>query len=91
MDRVLNSGLLTAGKHYPCDACAIWNRAGMSLNDCITKEQQLIVEAAEADRFRILPGQKYQKVVGIFEGQFTTYRARPGMNTVIEQLGLTDG
>jgi hypothetical protein len=90
MDRVLTDELVQARKHYPCDASYWWDRSGYGLNDCETSEQRLIVEAAEADNWRILPGQKYRKVTGIFEGRMTTYRARPGMQSVIEQLGLTD-
>jgi hypothetical protein len=90
MDRVLTDELVQARKHYPCDACYHWLQSSCGLNDCTTSEQRLIVEAAEADKWKILPGQKYRKVTGIWEGQLTTYRARPGMQSVIEQLGLCD-
>lgn len=88
MDRVLTDKIVLARKHYKCDACEEWNRAGYTLRDCATNEQRLIVQAAEADRWRILPGQRYRKVVGIFERDLCTYRARPGMDTVCRELGL---
>ena len=50
-----------------------------------------MVEAAEADKWRILPGQAYRKVTGIYEGDFYTYRARPGMDSVCYELDLFDG
>jgi hypothetical protein len=90
MDRVLTDRLVQARKHYPCDASYHWLQSSYSANDCQSSEQRLIVEAAEADKWRILPGQTYRKVTGIWEGQLTTYRARPGMQSVIEQLGLCD-
>jgi hypothetical protein len=90
MDRVLTDELVQARKHYPCDASHWWLQSGYRLDDCETSEQRLIVEAAEADKWKILPGQKYRKVTGIWEGQLTTYRARPGMQTVIQQLDLCD-
>jgi hypothetical protein len=90
MDRVLTDELVQARKRYACDACYWWWWSGYTLNDCETKEQQLIVEAAEADKYWILPGQMYRKITGIHEGMPTTYRARPGMQSVIEQLGLCD-
>ena len=90
MDRVLKDELVQARKHYPCDACYHWLQSSYGLNDCTTSEQRLIVEAAEADKWKILPGQKYRKVTGIWEGKLTTYRARPGMQSVIEELGLCD-
>ena len=65
-------------------------RSGYGLDDCETSEQRLIVEAAQADKWRILPGQKYLKVVRIWEGALTTYRARPGMQTVLRELGLDE-
>lgn len=90
MDRVLTDELVQARKHYKCDASYWWDRSGYSPDDCETSEQRLIVEAAQADRWRILPCQKYRRVTGVFEGRLTTYRARPDMQSVIEQLGLTD-
>lgn len=90
MDRVLSDELVQARKNYACDACYWWDRAGYGLDDCETSEQRLIVEAAQADKWRILPGQTYRKIKGIFEGSLTTYRARPGMQSVIEQLKLCE-
>jgi hypothetical protein len=90
MDRVLTSKLTQARKHYPCDACYWWDRSGYGLDDCETSEQRLMVEAAQADKWRILPGQMYLKVTGVFEGAITTYRARPGMQAVLRELGLDE-
>lgn len=88
MDRVLTDQIVTARKHYACDACHWWSRSDYTVNDCETSEQRLIVEAAQADRWRILPGQAYRKVTGVHEGQMSTYRARPGMDTVCRELDL---
>ena len=90
MDRVFTDVLVQARKHYDCDACYWWDRSGYGLDDCETSEQRLIVEAAQADKWKILPGQKYRRISGVFEGTLTTYRARPGMQSVIEELKLCD-
>ena len=90
MDRVFMDKIVTAKKHYRCDACEEWIRSGYSLDDCETSDQRLIVEAAEADKWRILPGQHYRKVTGIHEGDFCTYRARPGMDALCFELGFWD-
>ena len=90
MDRVLTDEIVQARKHYACDACRQWGRSGYSLSDCETSDQRMIVEAAQADRWRILPGQQYRRITGISEGALTTYRARPGMQSVIEELKLCD-
>ena len=58
--------------------------------DCETSEHRLMVESAEADKWRILPGQAYRKVTGIHEGDFCTYRARPGMDAVCRDLDMWD-
>ena len=64
MERVFTDKVVTAKKHYRCDASEQWRRAGYTVADCETSEQRMIVEAAEADKFRILPGQAYRKVTG---------------------------
>ena len=88
MDRVLTDKLVTAKKAYLCDASQQWLRAGYTVTDCETNEQRLIVEAADADKWKILPGQAYRKVTGIYEGNFCTYRARPGMDSLCIELDL---
>ena len=90
MDHVFTDKVVTAKKHYRCDASEQWNRAGYTLDECETGEQRMIVEAAEADKWRILPGQAYRKVIGIHDGAFCTYRARPGMDAVCNDLDLFD-
>ena len=90
MDRVLKGEIVQARRHYACDACRRWRRSGYSLSDCETSDQRMIVGAAQADGWRILPGQQYRRITGISGGALTTYRARPGMQSVIERLELCD-
>jgi len=90
MERILSEKIVTAKKVYLCDASAQWGRAGYTISDCETADQRLHVEAAEADGWKILPGQAYRKVVGIYEGELYTYRARPGMDAVCYALDLFD-
>ena len=90
MERVFTDKIVTAKKHYRCDASEKWLRSGFTLSDCDTSDQRLSVKAAEADKWRILPGQAYRKVTGIHEGKFCTYRARPGMDSVCIDLDMWD-
>ena len=53
MERVLTDKIVTAKKYYRCDASEQWPRAGYTVADCETSEQRLMVEAAEADKWRI--------------------------------------
>ena len=90
MERVFTDKIVTAKKHYRCDASEQWRRSCYTVADCETSEQRLMVEAAEADKWLILPGQAYRKVTGIHEGDFCTYRARPGMDAVCADLDMWD-
>lgn len=88
MDRVITEKLVRARKDYTCDACYWWNRSGYTAEDCGTDDQRLIVQAAEADGFMIRRGQMYRRVTGMDGGEFVTYRARPGMDSVCTNLEL---
>lgn len=90
MERIISDRTHTAKKTYKCDASALWRSAGYNLDDCQTNEQRLIVEVAEADHWKILPGQSYRKVVGVSDGRVCTYRARLGMDSLCYQLELFD-
>jgi len=90
MSRTISDRIVTARKHYKCDAYREWIRAGYTQDDCETSDQRLIVQAAEADNGIIRPGQPYRKVVMVHEGSLCTYRARICMETVCRDLGLFD-
>lgn len=88
MTAILSDKIVTAKKHYQCDASYVWGQSGFSADDCETKDQAMMVGAAEADKWKILPGQAYRKVVMKQDGELVTYRARPGMDAVCRELGL---
>ena len=90
MDSVISHELLTARKRYRCDASDWWCSQGMSLDDCETEEQRQAVQAAEADKWIILPGQQYLKEVGKFDGMIYTFRARPSMHKACKELDVYD-
>jgi hypothetical protein len=90
MDRVISSEIITARKKHRCDASEWWCNSGVNLEDCETEEQRQAVRDAEADKWLILPGQKYLKVTGIYDGDICTFRARPGMNKVCLELDIYD-
>ena len=88
MDRLLSTKLIKAKKKYRCDASEQWRRSGYSIDDCDTVEQKQIVETAEDESWFILPGQMYLKMVGIHDGEFCSYRARPEMDLVCHQMDM---
>lgn len=88
MDTILKDEIRTARKTYPCDAYGWWHRSGFGPQDCETDEQRLILEAAEVDKGKILAGQQYRYMRGVFEGRMVTWRERVGMGNVCRDLGL---
>jgi len=79
----------TAKKEYICDACREWDNSGYGQFD-VSHDDWLIVQAAKADRWRILPGQKYIKVKYADDGTIKVYRARPDMDELCQRLELFD-
>ena len=88
VDRLLMDVVQTARKYYTCNACEIWEGSGLGECD-ITAEDWATVREAEADKWRITPGQKYRKMTYRDENDdFVTYRARPDMDKLCRKLGL---
>ena len=75
-----------AKKFYNCDACHIWDNSGYGQKD-VTPDDWLIVEACKADKWKIVPCQKYLKVI-YDDGGLTTYRARIDMDNLCHRLGF---
>jgi len=86
-ETILTSELRTARKNYECDATALFHdylcNSGMGRND-LTPDHQLLLDAAEADKGSILPGQMYYYQCGVDDGRMYTWRSRPGMQSVCQ-------
>lgn len=78
--RVLTRKIVTAKKEHVCDASYWFHRYG-SVNE-LNGDELLMYQAAQADKFKILPGQPYLRITGIHEGELTTFRAKIGMNDI---------
>jgi hypothetical protein len=78
-----------ASKLYPCDACAAWHRSGYGQQD-VSEDDWLIIEGAKADKWKILKGEQYRKIVYKDGGEFVTYRARIDMDALCLRLKLFD-
>ena len=90
MTHVVSDKIVCARKPHRCHASDWWDNLGMALTDCQTDDQRQIVQAAQADKWRILPGQSYRKIVYVEDGAVRTYRARVGMDSVCRELDLFD-
>lgn len=76
-----------ASKDYACDACAAWQRSGYGQQD-VSTDDWLIIEGAQADKWKIRRGEKYRKLVYKDGGEFVTYRARIDMDALAMRLEL---
>ncbi len=87
MDSVLSVKDVTAAKDHYCDSCRLWLESGLHLRDC-NNEQKEAIELAKADGFKILKGQKYIKVTVKYDGVLQTFKHRPDMYKVCDELEL---
>jgi len=84
---ILKDEMRAARMNYKCDAYDWWVQFGGNPAD-LTPDERLMLEAAEADKGRILPGQVYRYTRGVFEGSMFTQRMRPGMDHICRAHGL---
>jgi hypothetical protein len=87
MTRVLKDEERVARKAYPCDASAHWHNCNMGPDDCESEHDREVLAAAEADGFRILPGQTYRYVCAVDEFPFT-WRERIDMGRLCTSYEL---
>ena len=76
-----------ATKFYACDACAAWHRSGYGQQD-VGADDWLIIEGAQADKWKIRKGEQYRKIVYKDGGEFVTYRSRIDMDALCLRLEL---
>ena len=76
----------TARKSYKCDACETWCNSSYGEKD-VSPDDWLIVQACEADNWKIAVGQEYIKVIYVDDG-IATYRARIDMHNLCDRLGF---
>lgn len=87
--QVLRDEIVTARKHYHCDACHVWSQSNYGQQD-VSADDWLIVQGAEADRWKITPGQKYRKVTYRDGSELLTYRGRVDMDSLCLRHDLFD-
>lgn len=85
--RVLSSTIQTARKHYPCDACHTFLQSNYGRDD-VSAEDWLVIEGAQADRWKITPGSKYRKMVLKDGDDILTVRHRLDVESVCERHDL---
>ncbi|APD92032.1 hypothetical protein BM525_19305 (plasmid) [Alteromonas mediterranea] len=76
-----------ARKTYQCDACEWLVNVG---TDDLSEDELSLYEQAKSENFSVQPGQTYVKVEGIWDGEFTVFRARPEINAICTKHKLYD-
>jgi hypothetical protein len=84
---LLKDTIRCARKHHACGAWYWFDRSCYGPQD-ITPDDWLIVEAARADRGRILPGQEYIYQVSVDGDGFREFRARKDMHRICMKYDL---
>jgi hypothetical protein len=87
--RVLSDRTVKARKHHTCDASFAFNRAGLAKKD-IDAEDWPVIERANTEGWKILPGQEYRNLTYVDGGELVTYKARLEMDAICQKYGLFD-
>lgn len=81
MPEIIRESKPVARKHYPCEASHWINQASLADAE-YEPDDLLLLSAAKADRYKILPGHKYVCQVQRVEGLIETFRARIDMHNI---------
>lgn len=76
-----------AGKDYPCQAADWLLNSGYGQQDYEPADWALI-EKAKAEDWKILKGTEYIKTQGKWDGDFSTFRARPELDAICKKYDL---
>lgn len=81
-----------AQKDYSCDACYVmFNDLSVDeVKKLLTKEELIQLEKMESNGFKILKGEPYIKVAGVFEGDFGVSHYNPEMYKLAEKYNFFD-
>lgn len=71
-----------AKKYHGCDASRVWNNANCGVDDCHNADERLILEAAEADGWKIKKGDKYFCQTNSDDGIIYDFKARIDMHNL---------
>lgn len=76
-----------ARKEYNCDASDWLLNAGLDSEDWTDVEREQISKAKK-EGWKILKGTEYTKTEGMWEGDFTVYRARPELQKILDKYDM---
>ena len=77
-----------ARKEYECQASEWVNN--VMCRDDLTDDERIAYDKAKADGFKITKGMKYRKTDGFWDGDPSTFRARPEMDDICIKYNIYD-
>jgi len=81
MSELIRESKPVARKHYPCEASHWICQASLADNE-YEPDDLLLIEAARADKWKILPCSKYIYQVSRVDGELQVFRARQDMHNL---------
>jgi hypothetical protein len=84
-----NTTTQIAQKEYHCEASDWITNGGIDERD-FAPEDWKIIQDAQAEKWKILPGTRYVKTVGQWEGSWETFRAREDLDAICHKYKLYD-
>lgn len=86
---ILTDKLVMARKSHTCDASSAWLR-NANIDEPLTNDERLILDAVKADGWKILKGQVYRRITGKWDGEMGTMRMRQDMDSIVTRHELWD-
>ena len=86
---VLRESNPVARKNHHCDACEFILNNGVNGNGYPISELRIIVKA-KRNGYKILKGEKYFNQVGIFDGDFYSFKGIPEIVELCQKYDLFD-
>lgn len=82
-----NESFTKARKEYRCDA-AEWVVNGIDNDVEFSEDDQAIIDQARSEKWKIKKGTQYVKVEGMWEGEFSVFRARKDLDQICKKYSL---
>ena len=79
----------TARKEYHCDASDWITNGSMDERDFEPVDWQ-VIQKAQVEKWKILTGTRYNKTTGLYEGEWTVFRAREDLDAICHKYDLYD-
>lgn len=88
MTDLIRESFPKAKKEYVCNAFEWLDNQVYFITDEMTSEEKRIYEEVSKRKGKIQKGERYIKQIGIYEGEFSTFRAIPEIHEICLKYNL---